>query len=148
SGSQEYGQLYFTDHLGDYGKALYSSLNDRANAALLVQLDENVQLAYNPQRMSTVAAWQGQLDLSETKYQLYRGEGEPMIDGQELNGLERMHWSYQDRYGQLNNLVSERTPYPDEWLDYHGHYQHGEDIVLSYSIMGRKVLEKPSSHML
>ncbi|MFH5886470.1 hypothetical protein ACG2F4_19375, partial [Halalkalibaculum sp. DA3122] len=30
----------------------------------------------------------------------------------------------------------------------HGHYQHGEDIVLSYSIMGRKVLEKPSSHML
>ncbi|MFH5886500.1 c-type cytochrome, partial [Halalkalibaculum sp. DA3122] len=32
SGSQEYGQLYFTDHLGDYGKALYSSLNDRANA--------------------------------------------------------------------------------------------------------------------
>ncbi|MFH5834367.1 DUF6797 domain-containing protein, partial [Halalkalibaculum sp. DA384] len=148
SGSQEYGQLYFTDHLGDYGKALYSSLNDRANAALILDLGDEVYMSYNPQRMSTVAAWQGQLDLSETKYQLYRGEGEPTIDGQELSGMQRMHWSYQDRYGQLNNLVSDRTPYPAEWLAYHGHYQHGEDIVLSYSIMGRKVLEKPSSHML
>ncbi|MDR8391966.1 c-type cytochrome [Aliifodinibius sp. S!AR15-10] len=148
SGSQEYGQLYFTDNLGEYGNALYSSLNDRANDALIVKLADQVYIGYNPQRMSTVAAWQGQLDLSETKYQLYRGEGEPMIDGQELNGMERMHWSYQDRYGQLNNLVSERTPYPDEWLDYHGHYQHGEEMVLSYSIMGRKVLEMPSAHML
>ncbi|MEX2529512.1 MAG: DUF6797 domain-containing protein [Gemmatimonadota bacterium] len=148
SGSQEYGQLYFTEHLGDYGNALYSSLNDRANAALLVELADNVRLAYNLQRMSMVAAWQGRLDLSQTKYQLYRGGREPTIDGQELAGMEQMHWSYQDRYEQLNNLVSERTPFPDEWLTYHGHYQHGEDIVLSYSIMGRKVLEMPSAHIL
>ncbi|MDR9366023.1 MAG: DUF6797 domain-containing protein [Balneolaceae bacterium] len=148
SGSQEYGQLYFTENPGDYGNILYSSLNDRANAALILELADEVYMSYNPQRMSVVAAWQGQLDLSETKYQLYRGEGEPMIDGQEMNGMERMHWSYQDRYGQLNNLVSERTPYPNKWLEYHGHYQHGENVVLSYSIMGRKVLEMPSAEML
>ncbi|MDX1637648.1 MAG: DUF6797 domain-containing protein [Balneolaceae bacterium] len=148
SGSQEYGQLYFTEHLGDYGNAIYSSLNDRANAALLVELGDGIFMGYNPQRMSTVAAWQGSLDLSETKYQLYRGEGEPMIDGQELDGMERMHWSYQDRYGQLNNLVSDRSPYPEEWLQYNGHYQHGDKTVLSYAIMGRNVLETPSADML
>jgi cytochrome c5 len=148
SGSQEYGQLYFSDNLGDYGNALYSSLNVRANAALIVELADNVYMGYNPQRMSTVAVWQGQLDLSETKYQLYRGEGEPMIDGKELVGLDRMHWSYQDRYGQLSNLVSERTPFPDDWLEFHGHYQHGETVVLSYSIIGRKILEMPSVQML
>ena len=153
AGSQEYGQLYFSEHVGDYGNAIYSSLNDSdrsdlANVALIFELTDNVYLAYNPQRMAAVAAWQGRLDLSKTKYHLYRGEGEPIIEGQKLNGMERMHWSYQDRYGQLNNLVSQRTPYPDEWLQYHGHYQHGEEIVLSYSIMGRKILEMPSVHML
>lgn len=153
SGSQKYGQLYFSDYLGDYGPALYSSLvggagEDLANDAFIVKLADSVRLAYNIHRMSTEAAWAGSLDLSETKYQMYRGEGEPRIDGKELAGLDRMHWSYQDRHGQLNNLVSKRTPFPDEWLEYHGHYQHGENVVLSYSIIGRKILEMPSAQML
>lgn len=148
SGSQEFGQLYFSEHLGNYGKAIYSSLEERANDVLIVELADNVQLAYNVQRMSTASVWKGSLDVSETKYQLYRGEGEPAVDGHELVGLERMHWSYQDRYDQLVNLVSERTPFPDDWLEYHGHYQHGDNVVLSYSIMGRKVLEMPSAEML
>jgi cytochrome c5 len=153
AGSQEYGQLYFSENPGEYGKAIYSSLNDSsgsdlANNALIIELSDQLYMALNPQRMSALAVWEGGLDLSQTKYQLYRGEGEPEIRGQTLQGMGRMRWSYQDRYGQLNNLVSPRTPFPNEWLQFHGHYQSGENIVLSYSIMGRKILELPSVQLL
>lgn len=153
NGSQEYGQLYFSENVGDYGKAIYSSLNDSsgadlANDALIIELTDQLYLAINPQRMSTLAVWEGVLDLSQTKFQLYRGEGEPEINGEILKGMERMRWSYQDRYHQLNNLVSPRSPFPDEWLQYQGHYQSNENIVLSYSIMGRVILEMPSIDLL
>lgn len=148
SGSQEYGQLYFADHLGNYGQALYSQLKNHATSALTVNLAQDIYLSYNVQRMSTSAAWQGSFDLSKSKYQLYRGEDEPMIAGDELPGFDGMHWSFKDRYHQLENLVSDRTPYPPKWLDYHGHYQHGDKIVLSYAIVGREILEMPSAELL
>ncbi len=148
SGSQAYGQLYFTNHLGNYGQAIYSQIKDHASSALTVKLAESIYISYNVQRMSTSAVWKGSLDLSKTKYQLYRGEGEPMIDGDELPGLNGMHWSFKDRYHQLENLVSDRTPYPAKWLDYHGHYQYGDKTVLSYSIVGREILEMPSAELL
>lgn len=148
SGSQEYAQLYFADHLGNYGQALYSQLKDHASSALTVNLGENVYLSYNVQRMSTSAAWKGSLDLSKSKYQLLRGEEEPMIDGDEFPGFDGMHWSFKDRYHQLENLVSDRTPYPAKWLDFHGHYQYGDKTILSYSIVGREILEMPSAELL
>ena len=148
SGSQAYGQMYFQNHLGNYGQAIYSQIKDHASSALTIELAENIYLSYNVQRMSTSAVWKGSFDLSKTKYQLYRGEGEPMIDGDELLGFNGMHWSFKDRYHQLENLVSDRTPYPAKWLDYHGHYQYGDKIILSYSIVGRDILEMPSAELL
>jgi cytochrome c5 len=148
AGSQEYGQEYFRHEPGDYGKAIYSSLKDRSNAALIVELTENIRIAYDLLRMSSITAWMGYLDLSDTKYQLYRGEGEPDIDGLVLTGFDRMQWSYQDRFSQLDNLVSDRTPLPKKWLDFHGHYLYNNHVILSYSIIGRKILEMPSAVLL
>ena len=148
SGSQQYGQLYYSDHLGNYGHALYSQLKGHASSALTVKLAENIYLSYNVQRMSTSAAWKGSFDLRKSKYQLYRGEDEPMVDGEEIPGFDRMHWSFKDRFQQLENLVSDRTPYPAKWLDFHGHYQYGDNTILSYSIVGREILEMPSAELL
>ncbi len=148
SGSQEYGQQYFGNQLGNYGHALYSQIENHASSALTVKLAENIYLSYNVQRMSTSAAWIGSLDLSKTKFQLYRGDWEPKIEGEELPGLDGMHWSFKDRYHQLENLVSDRTPYPSKWLDYHGDYQYGDRTILSYSIVGREILEMPSAELL
>jgi len=148
SGSQAYGQMYFQNHLGNYGQAIYSQIKDHASSALTIKLAENIYLSYNVQRMSTEAAWKGSFDLSKTKYQLFRGEEAPMIDGDELPGFNGMHWSFKDRYHQLQNLVSNRTPYPAKWLDYHGHYQYGDKTILSYSIVGREILEMPSAELL
>lgn len=148
NGSQQYGQLYFVDHLGNYGPAIYSQIKDHASAALTVKLAENIYLSYNVQRMSTSAAWKGSFDLSKSKYQLYRGEQQPFIAGDQIPGLDRMHWSFQDHYQQLENLVSSRTPFPAKWLQYNGHYKHGDKIILSYAIIGREILEMPSAEIL
>ena len=148
AGFQEFGQEYYRNHLGDYGKAIYSSLEGRGNNVLIIELAANVRIAYNIHRMSSIAAWEGYLDLSDTKFQLYRGEGEPRVDGMEMEGLDQMKWSYQGRYQQLDRLVSDRTPLPGQWLDYHGHYQHKDKVVLSYSVMGRRILEMPSTEIL
>ena len=116
SGSQKYGQLYFSENLGDYGKALYSQVKEHANSALTIKLGNDVHLSYNVHRMSTSAAWKGGFDLSKSKYQLYRGEERPIVEGSELPGMHRMHWGFTGRYRQLNALVSDRTPFPSEWL--------------------------------
>lgn len=148
SGSQAYGQKYFHDHLGNYGNAMYTSVDKHANDDFVIALADSLQIAYNVQRMAVDAVWQGKLDLSGTKFQEYRGESEPSIVGHVFEGLDRMHWSYHDRYHQLEVLVSDRSPYPRRWLDYHGHYQYGDKVILSYSIMGRDVLEMPSAGMV
>lgn len=148
SGSQEFGQLYFENHLGDYGPAIYSQIENKTNSALTIKLADSLYVSYNVQRMSTSVAWKGSFDLSNTKYQKYRGEGEPTIIGQEFPGFNAMHWSFKDKYHQLENLVSERSPFPAKWLEYHGHYQFGMKTILSYSIVGRDILEMPSVEIL
>jgi hypothetical protein len=148
SGSQEFGQSYFENHIGNYGQAIYSQIGNKTNSALTIKLADSLFISYNIHRMSTSVAWKGILDLSKTKYQKYRGEGEPTMVGHELLGFSDMHWSFKDRYHQLENLVSERSPYPAKWLDYYGHYQFGMKTILSYSIVGRKILEMPSVEVL
>jgi hypothetical protein len=142
-GLQEYGQEWFRDNLGDYGTAIYSQLRDHSTAGLTIKLDANIHINYNLLRMEVDAVWQGNLDLSRTKYQQYRGEGQPFIDGELLAGLDTWHWSYEGGRDSLNSRISHRSPLPPEWLDFHGHYKHGNDVVLSYSILGREVLEYP-----
>lgn len=142
-GSQLYGQEWFSHHTGDYGTAIHSQLKDHATAALTVLLDNHVCLSYNLLRMNVTAVWKGSLNLSQTKYNRYRGEGQPMIRGKELNGLNLWQWTFGDRFDSLQKSTGIRAPFPSEFMDYHGLYTYNKDIVLSYSVVGREILEYP-----
>ena len=37
----------------------------------------------------------------------------------------------------------DRGPLPTDWLEHHGHYVHGDRVVLSYAVDNREVLELP-----
>ncbi len=142
-GLQEFGQEWFRDNLGSYGPAIYSQLQGHSTAGITVKLDSDINIFYNLLRMEIDAIWRGHLDVSQTKFQQYRGEGQPFIDGEMLKGLDTWHWSYNGMRSSSFSGISHRSPLPPELLKYHGHYLYGNAIVLSYSIMERKVLEYP-----
>ncbi len=144
-GSQKYGQEYFQHINSNYGTAIHSQLKDRATAALTILLDNHINLSYNLLRMGTVAAWQGKLNLQNTKFKRFRGEGQPFIQGPEIRGLGLWQWTYGDQLDSLQKSTGVRTPLPKAYLDYHGHYVYKKDVVLSYSIVGRNVLEFPQA---
>ena len=144
-GSLKYGQEWFMRNKSNYGFAIHSQVKDHATAVLSVLLDSNILISYNLLRMGTISAWQGQLNLFDTKYKRYRGEGEPFIQGKELKGLDTWQWTYSDKIDSLDKVTGVRTPLPAEELQYHGHYTNGKNVVLSYSVQGRKVLEFPQA---
>ena len=147
-GSLKYGQEWFMHHKSNYGPAIHSQLENHTTASLTVSLDKNVQLAYSLLRMGTVAAWQGNLNVSDTKYKRYRGEGEPFIEGKELDGLQRWQWTYNGTLDSLDQATGVRTPLPAKFMEYHGHYRNGKKVILSYSINGRNILELPAAQGL
>ena len=145
AGSQKYGQEWFQNHKSDYGTAIHSQLKNHGSAVLTLQLGHGYNLSYNLLRMGITACWKGGLNLSETKYQKYRGEGQPFIQGKEIEGLDQWEWTYNDRIDQLEKITSPRSPLPKEYLDYRGHYLYKKDVVLSYAVVGRNVLEFPQA---
>lgn len=144
-GLQAAGMRWAIEHPGDYGNAMYSQLDGKASAVLTIGLDEDIYLSYNVLRMRLAAAWQGALDLSETKFEQYRGEGRPVISGQELGGLAVWRWEYPGEYAAIDIETSPRAPLPAEVMTFHGHYRYGKEAVLSYSVLGRDVLEWPAA---
>ena len=144
-GLQAAGMTWAGQHPGDYGNVMYSQLADKTSDALTIALDEEIYLSYNVLRMRLAAAWRGGLDLSETKFAQYRGEGKPVISGQQMEGLAVWRWEYPGEYAAIDAETSPRAPLPAEAMTYHGHYRHDKEVVLSYSIMGRDVLEWPSA---
>lgn len=135
----------------DFGPALSSQLagpfsdaGGDIGCALTVRLDDQTAIAYDLQRMQSVAAWTGGfLDLAETQHYRQRGEGRARPGGALLAGLEGFGFGHE---GTLDWDRSARPPrglLPKRWLDYHGHYVHGDAAILSYAIDGRDVLERP-----
>lgn len=129
----------------DYGPALASQLGGEVGAALTVRLDEAATISYDLQMAESSGAWTGGfLDLANTQHHMQRGEGRATPSGEMLPGLDGWKWGHD---GILDFDRSERWPrgpLPRKWLNHRGHYLHGEDIVLSYEIDGRGVLEHPS----
>ena len=129
----------------DYGPALASQLGGKVGAALTVRLDEDATISYDLQMAESSGAWTGGfLDLSNTQHHMQRGEGRATPSGEMIPGLEGWRWGHD---GSLDFDRSERWPrgpLPRKWLRHRGHYLHKDDIVLSYEIDGRGVLEHPS----
>ena len=128
----------------DFGPALASQLGDDVGACLTVRLDADASLAYDLQLMESPGAWVGGfLDLSQTQHYLQRGEGKARPAGAPLPGLDGWAWGLGGELEWDRARRPERGLVPREWLDYHGHWVHGDDVVLSYSIDQRAVLERP-----
>jgi len=44
-----------------------------------------------------------------------------------------------------NEMTREGQPMPADWIKFNGHYMHGQQIVLAYTVNGVKVLEAPQT---
>lgn len=142
-GSLKYGQDWFMHNKSDYGYAIHSPLKGLATSVITLRLDHDVHVSYNMLRMGTVAAWQGTLNVSDTKFNRYRGEGVPFVEGKSLPGLDTWQWTYNGKLESLQKSTGKRAPLPEQYLRYLGHYTFGKEVVLSYAISGRKILEYP-----
>ncbi len=142
-GNIRYGQDWFSANAGNYGAAIYSQLKDQGTSMLTVQLGNNAYISYNLLRMGSTALWKGTMDLSETKYRKYRGEGQPAIKGTVWEGVNLWQWAYGGKSDSLHNATGVRTSLPEEYMQYHGHYTSQRRTILSYAIEGRNILEMP-----
>lgn len=145
TGSLEYGQQWFMNQKSDYGQAIHSPLRGLGTSVLTVQLSGGINISYNLHRMGTLAVWKGKLNVSETKFNRYRGEGEPYVDGIKLAGLDSWQWTYNGNLDSLNRTTGIRTPLPEKFLKYNGHYVNGKKVILSYVVSGRSILEFPQA---
>ena len=52
-------------------------------------------------------------------------------------------WAWDGKAENQAPDISPKTVWPEDQLRYNGHYPHGEDTIISYSVQGREVLESP-----
>ncbi len=130
----------------DFGPALASQLQKRVVSALTVKLGGNVTASYNLHDLSLAGAWKGRfLDLSATQHERLRGEGQPQPAGELMQGLQTWFWGHEGTLDYPRENLLPRGPLPTKWLDYKGRFVHGKELVFSYSIDGRDVLEMPGT---
>lgn len=128
----------------DFGPGLASQLGRSISSAMTIRLRDQMTIAYNLHRMDVAGVWQGGfLDLSKTHHAMLRGEGEPEPAGELLRGLSFWGWGHEGTLDYPREDLPPRGPMPTNWLNYRGHYLHGDRMVLSYAIDGRDVLEMP-----
>jgi len=133
----------------DYGPCLSFSIDvtnkTTVPRALTVRLSEDASVCYDIDRMRVAAVWDGGfVDLKNTHHRKMKGrdDGKPAGRVRYLSG-DAPGWARPaaaDKQGEPPT----RGPLPDAWLDYRGHYLHGDRVVLSYTVGGREVLESPS----
>ena len=129
----------------DFGPALASQFGRDLSSALTVELGDGHSISYNLHTMDQVGVWRGGfLKLSGTQHYRERGEGVPEMDGDAIPGLQSWRWAHDGGFDYPTEDLLPRGPMPSKWMEYRGHYLHGEKVVLSYAINGREVLETPS----
>lgn len=129
----------------DYGPALASQLGRDVNSALTVKLGD-LTIAYDLHTMNQAQVWSGGfLNVDATQHKRGRGEGYPQPRGKLVETLDLWQWGHDGSLDFSTKGVLRRGPLPEKWLDYHGHYLYGDQIVLNYSVDGREILEVPSA---
>ncbi len=127
----------------DYGPALASQLGTDVNSALTIKLG-SMTASYDLHTLDQAGLWRGGfLDLNQTQHYRGRGEGYPKPDGRSLPGLAGWRWGHEGTLDYPKDNLPPRGPLPSKWLDYRGHHIHGDQVVLSYRIDRRDVLELP-----
>ncbi len=101
-------------------------IENTTERALVVDLPDDHVICYDVARLSVSGLWKGKIaDTTKTHHTSYKG-GLPLRPGGEVSfsRVDEIGWEGGD-------------------LKFHGHYLHGGQIVLSYSVGGRKILETP-----
>ena len=128
----------------DFGPALASQFERTAESALTVALGDNTTLSYDLHTMNVLSVWNGGfLNVDDTQHMKLRGEGVPRPDGKIIPALGHWFWGHDGKLDYPKDDLLPRGPVPAKWMDYRGHYVHGNRVVLSYSIDGREILESP-----
>ncbi|WDQ15321.1 DUF6797 domain-containing protein [Rhodopirellula sp. P2] len=126
----------------DFGVALGSQLRRDFPSVLTLPLGE-LTVSYNLHAMDLAEVWTGGfLDLSETQHQRPRGEGTANPEGTPVAGLAGWQWGHDGDLDYSRAGCLPRGPLPPNWMDYRGYHLHGDEVVLSYQIDGRDVLER------
>jgi putative heme-binding domain-containing protein len=135
--------------LGPQKPSLYHGNRDSIESGVVAIERGETTLAYDLHTMNQAEIWQdGFLDLSETQHQRNRGEGVPKRVGKPLSGLQGWEWGHQERFDYSREGLLPRGPLPERWMKYRGYYLHGSQVILSYSIDGREILESPKIEYL
>lgn len=139
-------------YLRDYGRALIAPVQGtrengiRSVNALVIDLGNETSMGYDLGTMRSLGAWTGGfLDFSNTLHHKLRAAGLPQARFDSLPGNDDWQWAWD---GDAETSPPDLTPltvWPAEQVTYRGHYPHGEDIVVSYDVQGRGVLESPSA---
>ncbi len=141
-------------HPRDYGPVLTSQFRREVNRAMTFDLGDDVFVTYDLHRMRQHHAWDGFLDLSETQHMRYRGERQPIPSGEPLDGLQTYHWAFGDDFDPApeNSLMAglenskSMGPTDPELMTYIGHHLDGRTATLSFTVLGREVMERPRAH--
>lgn len=128
-----------------FDPALGSQLGRRLPSVLNIPLGD-YSIAYNLHSMDVASVWKGDfVDVSQTQHARDRGEGTVQPKGTEIQQLSQWRWAHHGKPDYPRTDLLPRGPLPANWMDYHGYYRHNNQVVLSYEIDRRPVLEMPTS---
>ena len=139
-----------TGYLRDYGKALITPVvggetqKNRSLNALVIDLGDQTTIGYDLGTMRSIGAWTGGfLDFSNTLHHMLRAPGLPTMNFAPIPASESWRWAIDGKAENPLPKITTATVLPEKQLRYHGHYPFGDEIVISYSVQGRAVLESP-----
>ena len=133
-------------YLRDYGKALISPVigNAKSNNALTIDIGQKNTISYDLGTMRSIGAWKGGfLDFSGTLHHRLRAGGLPSARFDKIPGSDSWRWAWNGKAENQAPDIFPKTVWPEDQLRYNGHYPHGQDTIISYSVQGREVLESP-----
>lgn len=136
-------------YLRDYGRALITPVMGGGRMlsrnALVVDLGDKTTLAYDLGSMRTVGAWTGGfLDFSNTLHHRLRAAGRPAANFDFLPGFGLDRWAWD---GNAENAMPELPAilaWPENQVRYGGHYFHGDELIVLYTVQQRTVFESPT----
>lgn len=139
-----------TGYLRDYGKALISPVKGRSPMnespnALSINLGSETTLSYDLGTMRSIGAWRGGfLDFENTLHHKLRAPGLPSAASFDLSpGSDQWRWAWDGKADKEVPDIGPHTVWPEQQIRYRGHYPFGNEIVISYAVQGRGVLESP-----
>ena len=127
----------------DRGSTLASQLGREFSSVLNVTLGSTT-ISYDLHSMDQAGIWDGGLDLTQTQHIRDRGEGTVTPAGEAIEAFSGWAWGHDGTLDYPREDLLPRGPMPQHWMNYHGHYNHGQRVVLSYSIDERAILEAPA----